>query len=90
LPTLAQTTEEMTMTTTKSLTETQISKLRTEAYQAGDYAMGAICDLAISGHFSADDYTAISSDDAARVAKMSRDDAYTAIVDAINDASAQG
>ena len=72
--------------TVKNLTDEQISRLRSEAGQAGDYVMGAICDLALNGSFDRDDYTALDGNEADRVAAMTREDAYAAIVDAINDA----
>jgi len=76
-------------TTTKNLTDAQISKLRTEAGQHGDYEQVAICDLALTGAFDRDDYTVLSRVQADRISEMSRDDAYAAIASAINDAAAQ-
>jgi nitrogen regulatory protein PII-like uncharacterized protein len=76
------------MITTKTLTESQMQKLRAEAAVAGDFAMVAICDLGMTGGFYGDDYTALTPRETRRIAGMSRDDAYSAIVDALN--SAQG
>ena len=78
----------MTTTTTKTITHEQINALRAEAYTAGDYAMGAICDLALTGRFDADDYSVLERDDTRRIAGMSRDDAYAACAEALNTAAA--
>ena len=76
-------------TTTKSLTEKQIRTLRREAMDAGDYPMVVICDLALAGEIDVTDYTVLDAPDARRIARMTRDEAYTAIVRAINSAEAQ-
>lgn len=77
-------------TMVKNLTEIQISKLRSESYEAGDYAMGAICDKALNnGAFEPDDYTTLTAAESARIVGMSLEDVYAAIAEAINDAAAQ-
>jgi hypothetical protein len=76
----------MAKTTIKSLTDSQIRGLRTEAVEAGDFLMGAICDLALDGEIDTDSYTTLSVEDARRVRGMGRDEAYAAIVEAINAA----
>lgn len=76
-------------TTIKSLTEQQIRGLRREAMDAGDYPMGVICDLALAGKIDVTDYTVLDERAARRIQRMSRDEAYAAIVRAISDAEAQ-
>jgi hypothetical protein len=77
-------------TTVKTLTEQQIARLKTEAGEAGDHAMSVICDLALEGEIDGDDYTGVlSAQEAHDIAAMTRDEAYVAIVRAINDAEAQ-
>lgn len=77
------------MLTTKSITTRQLSVMRSEAYQAGDYVQGAICDLAIYGSFDADDYTCLDDCESRRVARMTQDDALAECVRVINAAQAQ-
>lgn len=76
-------------TTTESLTEQQIRALRREAFAAGDYAMGVICDLALDAKIDLDDYTCLDHRDDARIRRMGQQGAFEAIVDAINNAEAQ-
>jgi hypothetical protein len=79
-------------TTTKNLTDTQISKLRTAAGQAGDFVQVAICDLAIDGgSLSVDDYTTIDPSDWRKrdLSHMTQQEAYLACADAIADAEAR-
>lgn len=73
------------MVTSKSVTEAQISGLQTSAGTAGDVMMAAICEVALKGSIDIDDW-ALSSKEARKVADMTRDEALTAVVDAINDA----
>ena len=61
--------------TTKTITESQIRALRTEAAGSGDFAQLAICDLALDGSFDADDYTVLEARDAKRIASMSQEQA---------------
>lgn len=80
----------MPTTTVKSLTEAQISRLRDEARDAGDDAMVAICIVAQDGTFISHDWTlTLTRADERRIGAMSQDDAYAAIVRAINAAEAQ-
>jgi len=74
----------MTKTNVETLTGHQINALRNEAGQAGDNAMGAICDLASQGEIDVEEYH-LSSRDADRIGKMSRDEAYAEIVRVINE-----
>ena len=76
------------MLTTKTITNEQISKLRAEAYEAGDHLQGAICDLALDGEIDTDDYTTLEKDEARRVRDMSRDEAIAVCVETINAAQA--
>lgn len=76
-------------TTVKNLTEAQISRLRTEAGENGDYELAAVCDLALDGEIDTDDYTVLDRSEARRVREMTQDEAYAVIVRAINDAEAQ-
>ena len=72
-------------TTTKSLTESQIRRLSTAAAEAGDIAQVAICDLALTGSFDRDEWSALDGRDADRVEAMTRDEAYAVVVDVLND-----
>lgn len=72
--------------TIKSLTETQIRKLRADADDAGDHDMAAVCTLALDGWTNADDYTTLSRAMDRRIRSMTQEQAYEIIVDAINDA----
>jgi hypothetical protein len=76
------------MTTTKSITEQQISALRAEAYAAGDYYQGAICDLALLGTINTDDYTCLEAAEVRHLRILTRDDAIAACVDMINKTKA--
>ena len=46
--------------------------------------MAAICDLAIIGTFDANDWSTLTHQETARVARMTREEAYAVIVDARN------
>lgn len=71
--------------TVKNLTNDRIRRLSTAAAEAGDIAQVAICDLALTGSFDRDDWSALDGRDADRVEAMTRDEAYAAIVEALND-----
>lgn len=75
-------------TTTKSLTAQQIDNLRRESAQSGDFAMTAICSLALTGKFDPDDWTTLERRDARRISGMSTVQAVAEIVEAINAAEA--
>lgn len=72
-------------TTIKSLTESQIHSLSIAAAEAGDIAQVAICDLALTGGFDRDEWSALDGRDADRVEAMTRDEAYASIVGVLND-----
>ena len=76
------------MTTAESISFAQIEGLRAEALTAGDYAMAAICDLALGGEIDMDDYTCVDRRDADRIGSMSRDEAYAECASAIDEARA--
>jgi 2C-methyl-D-erythritol 2,4-cyclodiphosphate synthase len=78
----------MSKTTSKSITEQRISLLRTEALSAGDYAMAAICDLAIDGAIDTDDYSTLSTEEARRVDGMTQHDAVAECVRVVSAADA--
>lgn len=73
-------------TTIKSLSEAQIRGLRAEAVGANDLRMMVICDVALDEADDADDYMTELQD---VVRTWSQNDAYEAIIAAINDAAAQ-
>ena len=75
-----------TITTVKSLTDNQIRTMQSHAGTACDYSMAAICDLAINGNgsFDANDWTTLTHEEQIRIGKMTRDEAYAIIVDALN------
>lgn len=78
----------MKTATAKNLTDNEISTLRAEAISAGDYARSAICDLAIAGRISMDDYTCLDREDERRIASMDQSAALEIVADAINSAGA--
>ena len=79
------------MKTFKSITNSEISRLRAEAVVAGDYIQIAICDLALNGgEIDCDDYAAINPRDfRRRLSGMTQDEAVAICVDVINEAAAQ-
>ena len=74
----------MKISTIKNLTDNQIRAMQSEAGTACDYVMAAICDLAIIGTFDANDWSTLTHQETARVARMTREEAYAVIVDARN------
>ena len=77
------------MKTVKNITESEIRALRSEANEAGDYDMGAVCDLALNGQIDTDDYTVLTGGFIRELQSMTQDEALRRVVDAINDAQAQ-
>lgn len=90
--------------TVESLTDEQVDTLRREAAEAGDHEIVVACDLALGQPYSGHQYGTCSCDDGPCAEghpgaeeghcecgeDLSIDDARTQIVDAINDARAQG
>lgn len=76
-------------TTVKNLTDAQIAGVRAEANDAGDDAMVAVCIVAQEGSISVDDFAALDVQAVQAAAKMTREQAYAAVVRAINNAEAQ-
>ena len=74
----------MKISTIKNLTDNQIRAMQSEAETECEYVMAAICDLAIIGTFDANDWSTLTHQEQVRVGKMTREDAYAVIVDAIN------
>ena len=74
----------MKTATIKNLTDTQIRTMQSDAGTACDYVMAAICDLAIIGTFDVNDWSTLTHQEQIRVGKMTREEAYQVIVDAIN------
>lgn len=75
----------MTKTTIKSLTEAQIKTLRSEATKAGEYMLAVTCDLALEGKIDLNDYTVLEHHEANKLRSMTQEQAYEAVVDAINN-----
>ena len=75
--------------TKKNLTDGDLALLRSEAVLAGDFAMVAICDVALGVTFDVDDWPLLSRADARRVAKMSSASAVAEVVKALRHAAAQ-
>lgn len=76
-------------TTARNVTEAQLSQLRSEAAEAGDFVQVAMCDLALDGSIDGDDYTTLSREETRRVTSMSQAEAVQACVEAICSAEAQ-
>lgn len=70
------------------ITEQQISALRREAGEHGDYEMAAICALALDGAIDTGDWTTLSDQQISALRQMTQDEAYDEIVDVINAARA--
>ena len=70
--------------TTKNVTDAEIAALGAASAEHDDFEQVAICELAITGNFDADDFTALSREEARKVGSMSQQDAITACVDVLN------
>lgn len=81
---------ETRIVTAKTLTNAQIRSLRTESLDAADYAMAAICDLALDGTIDTDDYSALEAHEARLVGSMTRDEAIEKVVRVLRAAAAMG
>lgn len=77
------------MTTAHNISFSQIRTLRTEAAQAQDFDMIAICDLAFDGNVDPDDYTTLSLGCARELRTMTPEQARASCAKAIDHAAAQ-
>lgn len=68
---------------TSTVTDGQIRALRREAAEAGDFAMVAICDLALNGEINVDNYFTLTPREAHRIRALDWQEAHDLCQDAI-------
>lgn len=72
--------------TVKSVSDDDLQGLQNSAGAAGDIIMAAIAELARTGEFDGDEWTALEPYEVRRVNKMTKREALKKCVDVINDA----